>query len=32
MPPEQLVDDILGKERRIANLLAEIRGALGQHP
>jgi type I restriction enzyme M protein len=32
MPPEQLVDDILEKERRIANLLADIRGALGQHP
>ena len=32
MPPEQLVDNILEKERGIANLLADIRGALAQHP
>jgi type I restriction enzyme M protein len=32
MPPEQLVDDVLDKERRIANLLTEIRQALAQHP
>ena len=29
LPPEQLVDDILAKEERIAALLAEIKGVLG---
>ncbi len=30
MPPEQLVDDILKKERRITELLTEIRATLGE--
>jgi len=30
MPPEQLVNDILGKEYRIAEILAEIRRALAE--
>jgi type I restriction enzyme M protein len=30
LPPEKLVDDILAKERRIADLLADIRGELAR--
>ncbi|MBI4083929.1 MAG: N-6 DNA methylase [Candidatus Lambdaproteobacteria bacterium] len=32
LPPEQLADDILRKEQRIADLMAEIRAALGDRP
>ncbi len=30
MPPEQLVDDILKKEQRIAEIMAEIKQVLGK--
>jgi hypothetical protein len=30
LPPEQLADDILKKEQRIAAILAEIKAALAQ--
>ena len=32
MPPEQLLNDILDKERRIAEILADIRKALAESP
>lgn len=32
LPPEKLVEDILAKERKIADLLAEIRVALEKRP
>ena len=31
MAPEQLVDDILAKERRIGEILDEIRNTLAEH-
>jgi len=30
LPPEQLADDILKKEQRIAEIMAEIRRVLGE--
>ncbi len=32
LPPEKLVEDILRKENRIAEILQEIRAVLGEHP
>jgi type I restriction enzyme M protein len=32
LPPEMLVEDILRKEERIAEILREIRGVLGERP
>ena len=32
MPPEQLLNDILDKERRIAEILADVRKALAERP
>lgn len=32
LPPERLVEDILRKEERIAEILREIRGVLGERP
>jgi type I restriction enzyme M protein len=32
MPPEQLADDILRKEQRIAEIMGEIKALLGARP
>jgi type I restriction enzyme M protein len=32
LPPEQLAEDILQKERRLAEIRREIQGQLGQKP
>jgi hypothetical protein len=32
MPPEQLVEDILKKEQRIIEIIAEIKQVLAQEP
>ena len=31
LPPEQLVDDILKKEQRIAEIIREVKGLLAVH-